>query len=112
MIDTTKIFPVNISIIKTLRSDGWELASRVYETWADGVFEWVLRVSLQVRSKKRSQPQKSASRRDGKKGGERKGSYLSLPVNWGGIQTIGVFCVVIRSLERVQFSCSGSSSSD
>lgn len=76
MIDTTKIFPVDISIIKTLRSDGRELASRVYETWADGVFEWVLRVSLQVRSKKRSQPQKSASRRDGKKGGGEKGFVL------------------------------------
>lgn len=63
MIDTTKIFPVDISIIK---SDGWELASRVYETWADGVFEWVLCVSLQVRSKT------SASKRDGKKGGGKK----------------------------------------
>lgn len=105
MIDTTKIFPVDINIIKTLRSDGWELASRVYETWADGVFEWVLCVSLQIRSKT------SASKRDGKKGGKRKNSYLSLPVNWGGIQTIGVLCIVIRSLERIQFS-SGSSSSD
>lgn len=63
MIDTTKIFPVDISIIKTLRSDGWELASRVYETWADGVFEWVFCVRLQVRSKT------LASRRDGNKGG-------------------------------------------
>lgn len=52
MIDTTKVFPVDISIIKTLRSDGWELARRVYETWADGVFERVLCVRLQVRSKK------------------------------------------------------------
>lgn len=102
MIDTTKIFPVDISIIK---SDGWELASRVYETWADGVFEWVLCVSLQVRSKT------SASKRDGKKGGERKNSYLSLPVNWGGIETIGVLCIMVRSLERIQLS-SGCSSSD
>lgn len=52
MIDTTKIFPVDISIIKTLRSDGWELARRVYETWADGVFERVLCVRPQVKSKK------------------------------------------------------------
>lgn len=107
MIDTTKIFPVDISIIKTLRSDGWELASRVYETWADGVFEWVFCVRLQVRSKT------SASKKRWKqRGGEKKkGSYLGLPVNWGGIQTIAVFCIVIRSLERIRLS-SGSSSSD
>lgn len=70
MIDTTKIFPVDISIIKTLRSDGRELASRVYETWADGVFEWVLRVGLQVRSKKKvslkSQPQEGMERKGGR----------------------------------------------
>lgn len=64
MIDTTKIFPVDISIIKTLRSDGWELARGVYETWADGVFERVLCVRLQVRSKK-SQPRKGIERNGG-----------------------------------------------
>lgn len=71
MIDTTKIFPVNISIIKTLRSDGRELASRVYETWADGVFEWVLRVSLQVRSKKKSASKVSLKKGWKERGGEK-----------------------------------------
>lgn len=61
------------------------------------------------RSDRKHQPQK----RDGNKGGgeKKKGSYLGLPVNWGGIQTIAVFCIVIRSLERIRLS-SGSSSSD
>lgn len=48
MVDTAKIFSVDISIVKTFRSDGWELASRVWETWADGVFEWVSCISLQA----------------------------------------------------------------
>lgn len=46
MVDATKIFPVDIRIIKTLRSDRWELTSRVEETWANGIFEWVSCISL------------------------------------------------------------------
>lgn len=100
MVDATEIFPVDIRIIKTLRSDRWELASRVEETWANGIFKWVSCISLK--------PVEKFSSRTIKVG---EITYLSLPVNWCGIQAIGVFCVVIRSLEGFLFSSVGSLSS-
>lgn len=100
MVDATEIFPVDIRIIKTLRSDRWELASRVEETWANGIFKWVSCISLK--------PVEKFSSRTIKVG---EITYLSLPVNWCCIQAIGVFCVVIRSLEGFLFSSVGSLSS-